>query len=325
MPHLHRRTLLAAGFALAAASFPSLAQTFPTTTVTFVATAPAGGSIDAVARLVAQDITRALGQPVVVVNRAGAGGNIAADAVAKSRADGHTLLFTAASTLTINPWVYPTLSFDPEKSFVPVIMPARQNNILVVHPKLGVANVKDFVALMKAKPDALNYGSAGVGSLSHLAGVLFADQSGTSATHIAFSGIAPSLTALLAGQVDYMFDSATSLPHVRSGKLKALGVMGPNKLAAMPDVPTMRELGYPGMETARSWYGIFAPAGTPAEVVQRLNREIGAAMTRPELAEKVTAMGMEAATSTPEELGTALRDALKKWEPIVKRVGIKPT
>lgn len=325
MPHLHRQTLLAAGFALAAASFPSLAQTFPTTTVTFVATAPAGGSIDAVARLVAQDLTRALGQPVVVVNRAGAGGNIAADAVAKSRADGHTLLFTAASTLTINPWVYPTLSFDPEKSFVPVIMPARQNNILVVHPKLGVASVKDFVALMKAKPDALNYGSAGVGSLSHLAGVLFADQSGTSATHIAFSGIAPSLTALLAGQVDYMFDSATSLPHVRSGKLKALGVMGPNKLAAMPDVPTMRELGYPGMETARSWYGIFAPAGTPAEVVQRLNREIGAAMTRPELAEKVTGMGMEAATSTPEELGTALRDALKKWEPIVKRVGIKPT
>ena len=323
MPQTFRRPLLAAAFALASAA-TGHAQTFPTGTVTFVATAPAGGSIDAVARLAAQDITKSLGQPVVVVNRAGAGGNIAADAVAKSKADGHTLLFTAASTLTINPWIYPSLTFDPEKGFLPVIMPARQNNILVVHPKLGVSSAKEFVALMKAKPDALNYGSAGVGSLSHLAGVLFADQSGTTATHVAFSGIAPSMTALLAGQVDYMFDSATSLPHIRSGKLKALGVIGPSKLAAMPDVPTMRELGYPGMETARSWYGIFAPAGTPPEVVQRLNREIGAAMTRPEVAEKVTAMGMEATTSTPEELGTALRDALKKWEPIVKRVGIKP-
>ena len=324
MPQKHARTLLAAGLVLAAVPLPGFAQSFPASTVTFVATAPAGGSIDAVARLVAQDIARSLGQPVVVVNRAGAGGNIAADAVAKSRADGHTLLFTAASTLTINPWVYPSLPFDPERSFAPVIMPARQNNILVVHPKLGVSSTKEFVALMKAKPDALNYGSAGVGSLSHLAGVLFADQSGTSATHIAFSGIAPSMTALLAGQVDYMFDSATSLPHIRSGKLRALGVMGPSKLAAMPELPTMRELGYPGMETARSWYGIFVPAGTPAEAIQRLNREIGAAMTRPEVADKVTAMGMEAATSTPEELGTALRDALKKWEPIVKRVGIKP-
>ncbi len=309
---------------LAAFSAAVQSQTFPTGTVTIVATAPAGGSIDAVARLIASEVSKPLGQPVIIVNRGGAGGNIAAEQVAKSKADGHTLLMMASSTLTVNPWIYQSLPFDPEKSFTPVIIPARQNNILVVHPKLNVGTLKELVALMKSKPGQLNYGSAGIGSLSHLAGVLFNEQSGTDATHIAFSGIAPSMTALLSGQIDYMFDSATSLPHIRAGKLRALAVLGPGRLAAMPEVAPMRELGYPGMEAARSWYGIFAPAGTPPEVVQRLNKEIGAAMSKTEVADKVTAMGMEAATSTPEELGTSMREALKKWEPIVKKAGIKP-
>ena len=323
MPVRFRFAVLLAGL-LAFSGARAQSQPFPSNTVTIVATAPAGGSIDAVARLIASDISKPLGQPVVVVNRGGAGGNIAAEQVAKSRPDGHTLLMMASSTLTVNPWIYQSLPFDPEKSFVPIIIPARQNNILVVHPKLNVTTMKEFVALLRSKPGQLNYGSAGIGSLSHLAGVLFNEQSGTDATHVAFSGIAPSMTALLSGQIDYMFDSATSLPHIRAGKLRALAVLGPGRLAAMPEVPPMRELGYPGMETARSWYGIFAPAGTPTEVVQRLNKEITAAMNKPVIADKVTAMGMESATSTPEELGSAMRDALKKWEPIVKKAGIKP-
>ncbi len=291
--------------------------------VTLVVTTPAGGSIDAVARLIANDIDKTLGRPVIVLNRGGAGGNIAAEQVSRANADGHTLLMTASSTLTVNPWIYPNLPFDPE-SFTPITIPARQNNILVVHPQLNVSTLQAFVALLKANPGKFNYGSAGNGSLSHLAGVLFSEQSGTQSTHVSYNGIAPSMTALLAGQVDYMFDSATSLPHIRSGKLKALAVIGPNRLVAMPEVATMRDLGYPEMETARSWYGILAPAGTPSAIVQTLNHAIVATMRKPGIADKVTAMGMESATSTPEELAVAVRDALKKYAPVVKRAGIKP-
>jgi tripartite-type tricarboxylate transporter receptor subunit TctC len=302
---------------------PCWAQPYPTMPITLVVTTPPGGSIDAVARLIANDIDKGLGRPVVVVNRGGAGGNIAADQVAKANADGHTLLMTASSTLTVNPWIYQNLPFDPEKSFAPITIPARQNNILVVHPKLSVSSLQEFVALLKSDPGKYNYGSAGTGSLSHLAGVLFAEQSGTESTHVGYNGIAPAMLALIAGQVDYMFDSATSLPHIRAGKLKALAVIGPNRLAAMPEVATMRDLGYPGMETARSWYGIFAPAGTPPAIVQTLNRAIVATMRKPEIADRVTAMGMESATSTPEELAAAVREALKKYAPVVKRAGIK--
>lgn len=298
------------------------AQTSPTAPITIVATAPAGGSIDAVARLIAAELDKALGRPVVVVNRGGAGGNIAAEQVARAKPDGQTLLITASSTLTVNPWIYKTLPFDPQKSFVPITIPARQNNILVVHPKLNVSTLNQFVALLKAQPGKYNYASAGVGSLSHLAGVLFSEQSGVAATHVAYNGIAPGMVALLGGQVDFMFDSATSLPHIRAGKLTALAVIGPSRLVAMPEVQTMRDLGYAEMETARSWYGIFAPAGTPAEVVQRLNREIVNTMRKPEIAEKVTAMGMESASSTPEELGAAVTEALKKYSTVVKRAGI---
>lgn len=301
---------------------PALAQLPAASPVTIVVTTPAGGSIDAVARLIASDADKALGRPVLVVNRGGAGGNIAAELVAKSKPDGLTLLMTASSTLTVNPWIYQSLPFDPEKSFVPILIPARQNNILVVHPKLNVSTMKEFVTLLKAQPGKYNFASAGSGSLSHLAGVLFSEHAGISAAHVAYSGIAPGMVALLGGQVDFMFDSATSLPHVRSGKLRALAVIGPNRLAAMPEVATMRDLGYPEMETAKSWYGIFAPAGTPAEVVQRLHRDLVATMRKPEIVDKVTAMGMESAASTPEELGVAVTEALRKYAPIVKRAGI---
>jgi tripartite-type tricarboxylate transporter receptor subunit TctC len=299
------------------------AQTFPTAPVSIVVTTPPGGSIDAVARVIASDLGPALGQPVLVVNRGGAGGNIAAEFVAKSRADGHTLLMTASSTLTMNAFIYPSLPFDPETSFVPITIPARNNNILVVHPKLNVSTLNELVALLKAQPGKLNYASGGNGSFSHLAPVLFNTHTGTSATHVPYSGIAPAMTALLSGQVDYMFDSATSIPHIRAGKLKALAVTGPRRLAALPEIATLRELGLPAMEVARSYYGILAPAGTPAEVVQRLNREIVRIMGQASTADKLTTMGLESATSTPEELAANLREDLKRFGPIARQAGMK--
>jgi tripartite-type tricarboxylate transporter receptor subunit TctC len=310
---------------IAASVLPAAApaQTYPTAPVNLVVTTPPGGSIDAVARLIATDLRNTLGQPIIVVNRGGAGGNIAADAVAKAAPDGHTLLMTASSTLTMNRYIYESLSFDPEKSFAAVTSPARNNNILVVHPKLNVSTLDEFIKLLKAQPGKLNYASAGNGSFSHFALVLFSIQTGTEAGHIPFSGIAPAMTAVLAGQVDYMFDSATSIPHIRAGKLKALAVKGPRRLPALPEVATLRELGLPEMEGARSYYAILAPAGTPANVVQRLNRDIVQIVKQPAVAEKVVAMGLEVAGTSSEELAANLRDDLARYGVLARRADLK--
>ncbi|MDB5903380.1 MAG: tripartite tricarboxylate transporter substrate binding protein [Betaproteobacteria bacterium] len=298
------------------------AQTYPTKPVNLVVTVPAGGSIDAVARIVAQGLGGALGQPVVVQNRAGAGGTIAADYVAKAPPDGYTLLITSSSTLAIEPYLYKSLPFDPEKNFAPVIMPARQNLILVVHPKLNVSTYKEFVPLLKAQSAKLNYGSSGEGTLPHLAGVLFNAYTGTNAHHVPYKGIAPAMNALVSGEVDFMFDSASTIEQIRSGKLRALAVIGPKRLPVLPEVRTFRELGLPQMEAARAYYAILAPAGTPADVVQRLNRDIARVLRQPGSAEKISTIGLENATSTPEELASALRDDLKHFAGIVKQANI---
>ena len=306
------------------ALFPAAAaaQTYPAKPVNLVATVPAGGSIDAVARIVAQDLGASLGQPVVVSNRAGAGGNIAAEFVAKAPPDGYTLLITSSSTIAINPYLYKTLPFDPEKSFAPVIMPARQNLILVVHPKLGVSSYKEFVAALKAQSAKLNYGSSGEGTLPHLAGVLFNGYMKTNASHVPYKGIAPAMNALVSGEVEYMFDSASTIEQVRAGKLRALAVIGPKRLAALPEVTTFRELGMPQMEAARAYYAILAPAGTPPEVVQRLNRDIARALKLPGNMEKISGIGLENVTSTPDELMRALREDLKHFAAIVKQANV---
>ncbi len=300
----------------------AVAQTYPAKPVTLVVTVPAGGSIDAVARIVAQGLTAALGQPVVVLNRAGAGGTIAADYVAKAPPDGYTLLITSSSTLAIEPFLYKSLPYETEKSFAPIVMPARQNLILVVHPKLKLATYKEFVPLLKAQSAKLNYGSSGEGTLPHLAGLLFNSYMGTSASHVPYKGIAPAMNALVSGEVDYMFDSASTIEQIRAGKLRALGVIGPKRLAALPDVLTFRELGLPQMEAARAYYAIMAPAGTPAEIVQRLNRDIVRVLREPASMEKISAIGLENAVSTPEELARALREDLKHFSSIVKEANV---
>jgi tripartite-type tricarboxylate transporter receptor subunit TctC len=307
---------------LFAAALPAAAQTYPSKPINLVVTVPAGGSIDAVARIVAQGLSGPLGQPVVVSNRAGAGGTIAADYVAKAPADGHTLLITSSSTLAIEPYLYKTLPFDPEKSFAPIIMPARQNLILVAHPKLNVATFREFVPLVKAQSAKLNYGSSGEGTLPHLAGVLFNSYIGANAHHVPYKGIAPAMNALVAGEVDFMFDSASTVEQIRAGKLKGLAVIGPKRLAVLPDVATFRELGMPQMEAARAYYAIVAPAGTPATIVQRLNREIANVLRQPESMSRIAAIGLENTTSTPEELMRALRDDLKHFSGIVKQANV---
>jgi tripartite-type tricarboxylate transporter receptor subunit TctC len=294
------------------------AQAYPAKPVTLVVTVPAGGSIDTTARLMASELSTSLSQPVVVVNRAGAGGNIAADFVAKAEADGYTLLMTSSSTLVINPFIYRTLTFDPVKSFTPVAMPAKINLILVVNRKLQVSTLDQFAALLKAQPGRLNYATSGNGTNPHLAAVLFARETKTQAVHVPYSGIAPAKTAFLAGDVDFMFDSATMISNIRAGDVPALAVIGPERLPALPQVPTFRELGLPGMETARGWYGVLAPAGTPAPIVQRLNHEIAKAMNKPAIRKKIEDMGLQHAEETPDQLAKTIKEDLQGFGTIIK-------
>lgn len=297
---------------------------YPAKPVNIVLTVSAGGSVDAVARMLAAGVGPALGQPVLVHNRPGAGGNVAAEHVARAPADGYTLLMFSSSTFTLNPYVYKSLTFDPVKDFQAVAMPARLNMILVVHNKHDVSNLKQFVGLLKAGSGRLNYGSSGNGTLPHLAGVLFGAQTATSANHVPYKGIAPAANDLLAGHIDFMFDSATTIPHIRSGKVRALAVIGPNRLASLPDVATFRELGFPEMETASGWYGIFAPAGTPNAIVERLNKEIVRVMQDPSVVEKVKSMGLETASASPQEVANALREDLRRFAPVVKQANVTP-
>lgn len=299
-------------------------EKYPAKPVNLILTVSAGGSVDAVARMLGADLTQALGQPVLVQNRAGAGGNIAAEFVANAAPDGYTLLMFSSSTFTLNPFVYKSLAFDPEKDFVPVAMPARLNMILVAHPKHNVASFQELLALLKAQPGRLNYGSSGNGTLPHLAGVLLGMQTGTTANHVPYKGIAPATNDLLAGHIDFMFDSATTIPHIRAGKVRALAVIGPRRLSSLPDVASFRELGVPEMETASGWYGIFAPAGTPPAIVARLNQEIVRIMRQPSIVEKVAAMGLETASATPQEVAVALRNDLRRFAPVVKQANVTP-
>jgi tripartite-type tricarboxylate transporter receptor subunit TctC len=301
---------------------PAAAQGFPSKPVNLVVTVPAGGSIDAVARLIAADLAPVLGQPVLVVNRPGAGGNLAGESVARAAPDGHTLMISSSSTLTVNPHVYKNMPFDSIKSFAPIVMPARLNLILAVHPRHAVNTVKEFVELLKAQPGKLTYASSGNGTNPQLGGILFGMQTGTSSLHVPFGGIAPALNALLGGQVDYMFDSATSIPHVQAGKVKALAVVGPARLSSLPTVPALSELGFADMTAVNGFYAVMATAGTPPDVVSRLNTEIVRIMRQPGVMERVNGMGLVNATSTPEQLGQAIADDLRRLGPIIREAKI---
>lgn len=291
--------------------------------VTIVVTTAAGGSIDAAARHIAGELAKSLNRTVVVDNRPGAGGNIAAEYVKRATPDGSTLLMMSSSTFTLNPFIFEKLSFDPIKDFAPVAMTAGVNMILVTHPRLGTKDLNAVVATLKKKSNGLSFGSSGNGSLPQIAGELLTMQTQTQAVHVPYKGIAPALNDLLAGQLDFMFDSGTAAPHVAAGKLDAIAVIGPKRLASYPNVPTFKEAGLDGMEAVSGWHGIFAPAGTPTDVVNQLNREINTVLRSNEMREKLNAMGLEQVSSTPAELSRAVQTDMSRLRPIVQRAQIK--
>ena len=319
---MKRRSLLALPAFLAVGRANAQA-TYPSKPIHIVVTVSAGGSIDTIARSLGEALSQKMGQPVIIENKPGANGNIAAATVARATPDGYTLLATGGSTLNLNPFLYRELPFDPVKSFAPVSLTARTNFILVVNPKLGVDTVEAFVALAKAKPRTLNYGSAGSGSLIQIASELFNTVAGVETNHVPYKGLAPAVNDLLAGQIDFMFDSATTMAHIQAGRLRALAVIGPNRLPALPQIETLAQHGIKGVDVASGWHALFAPAGTPRDVVDRLNAALQPILASTDIKDRIIALGAEPAASTPDELAKILATDLERLEPIVKRTGAR--
>jgi tripartite-type tricarboxylate transporter receptor subunit TctC len=322
---MKRRTLLALPSLVVPAAFlagtRASAQAYPSKPIHIIVSVSAGGSIDTIARSIGEALSQSIGQPVVIENRPGANGNIAAAAVARAAPDGYTLLATGGSTLNLNPFLYRELPFDPQKSFAPVTLTAHTNFILVVNPKLGVDSVEAFVALAKAHPKTLNYGSAGSGSLIHIATELFNTTTGIETNHVPYKGLAPAVNDLLAGQIDFMFDSATTMSHIQAGRLKALAVIGPNPLPALPELKPLSAYGIVGVDVASGWHALFAPAGTPTEIIDRLNAALQPILASAALKERIISLGAEPASSTPDQLAKILASDLERLQPIVKRTG----
>jgi len=309
--------------ALAAAIAPAAsAQPYPDRPIKLVVPWPPGGATDALGRMLAQRLTEKLGQTVIVDNKAGAGGNIGTAAFVREKADGYTLLMATSSTNAANPHLYSRLGFDPAKDFAPVAFVAEIPNILEVPRKSSFRSAADLIAAAKAEPGKLNYGSGGVGSSQHLAGSMFKHLTGVDVLHIPYKGSGPAVSDLMAGQVDMMLDTG-SLAQVQAGALRALAVASRQRLPALPDVPTFAEAGVPGMY-ASAWYGIVAPAGTPADVVQRLNKEINAAVADPEMKKRMEGMGaLVPDGQTPEAFGAFIQSEIARYADIVKMSGAK--
>jgi tripartite-type tricarboxylate transporter receptor subunit TctC len=297
------------------------AQSWPNKPIRLVVPFSAGGNTDIVARLFAQELSKTLGQPVVVENKPGASGNIGADAVAKSPPDGYTLVMGTVGTHAINASLYKKMPYDAIKDFAPVTLLASVPNVLVVPVSLPVKSVKELVAYGKANPGKLSFASSGVGTSIHLSGEMFRTTTGIDMTHIAYKGSAPAVTDLIAAQVQLMFDNLpTSLQYVKAGKLRALAVTTAKRIEALPDVPTMIESGFPGFETG-SWFGVFAPAATPKDIIARLNTELLKIAQTPEMQQKLLQSGAEPVGKGSEEFTAYVRSETTKWAKVVKDSG----
>jgi tripartite-type tricarboxylate transporter receptor subunit TctC len=298
------------------------AQDYPTRPVRMVVPYAAGGPVDIVARITAQKLSETLSQQVVVDNRAGAGGNIALEVVARSTPDGYTLLMGANGTNAINPSLYKKMPVDPEKDLAPVSMVASSAMILVVHPSLPVANVKQLIALARAKPGAVTYASSGSGSTAHLSGELFKSMARVDLLHVPYKGAGPALIDLVAGQVQTMITGVSStLPYVKAGRLKPLGVSSEKRQLLLPDVPTIAEQ-LPGYEVA-TWYGVFVPAGTPKPVVDKLNQSLVKIFVTPDAQARLAAVGADARTNTPEQFAQAVSKERAKWAVLIRESGAR--
>jgi tripartite-type tricarboxylate transporter receptor subunit TctC len=314
--------LLTAGSA-AAQGNTAAPPAYPVKPIRLVVPFTPGGSTDILARAIGLELTRAWGQAVVIDNVPGAGGSLGADKVAKATPDGYTLLMGHIGTLAVNPSLYPALPYDPVKSFAPVAWVARVPNVLVVNPQVAARSVKELVALAKSRPGQLNYGSGGNGSAANLATEYFKLQTGTSLLHIPYRGTAPAINDLIGGQIQLLFTGAPAvLSQIRNGQLRALAVSSPQRLPALPDLPTVAEAGYRDFE-ADQWYGVVAPAGTPRDVITRLNTQINLSLNSPELKARLSSEGAVATPTTPEAFGKHIASEIARWKPVIQSGRVK--
>jgi tripartite-type tricarboxylate transporter receptor subunit TctC len=300
---------------------PAIAQSYPAKSVRIIAGFPPGGAADLLARVTAEKLSAAMGQPFVVENRPGAGGTIGADAVAKAAPDGYTLLLGVTASQTIAPAIYKSLPYDAARDFKPVALVATIPVVLVVHPSVPAHSAREFVAVARAAPAPMQFASSGSGAIPHLAGELFQLSQGVKLQHVPYKGAALAMSDLLSGRVQLMFDNLpTVLAHIRSGKLRALAVAGAKRARALPDLPTLAEAGVPGVEVG-SWFGVLVPGGTPDAIVATLAREIAKAVAADDSKARMDAMGAEPAYLPPEEFAKLIRAETDKWAKLVKATG----
>jgi tripartite-type tricarboxylate transporter receptor subunit TctC len=316
-------TVLFAGVALALSAGAVSAQTWPTKPVRVIVPFAPGGPADQLGRLAAQIITDSFGQPGVVENKVGAAGNIGVDLIAKAPADGYTLGLVPVGNVVVNPALFPNLPYAA-KELTPVSMLATVENVLVVHAGVSATNLRDLLAQARQKPEGLSFASPGAGSQAHLAGELLSLESNVKLVHVPYKGIGPAMNDLLGGQVTMMFAATSAaIPHIQSGKLRAIGVASLKKSAALPQVPTIAEQGLPGFE-AVSWYALMAPAATSREVVDKLHAEIGRVLARSDTRERFATQGMEAGTGTPQQIAARITAESARWSEVVKKRNLKP-
>src|SRR2546423_6212784 len=321
MPHLTRRSALASLAAFAAA--PAFAQAYPSRPISLLVPWAPGGSTDILARLMAEYLRQAFGQPVIIENRTGASGNIGTAAVARAAPDGYTLLFNTMGVHTMNHALFATMPFDGVKDFSPITLLAYVTNTMVVHPSIPANTVAEFIDYAKANPGRIAYASSGSGSTNHLCAAMLEKMAGIEMLHVPYRGGAPAVADTVGGQVQLFFTAGTqSLEHVKAGRLKLLALTEAKRSALLPDVPIVAEV-VPGYEMT-VWYGAFGPAGMPGEIVARLNSEIARALFLPEVKSRMAHIAVDVASSTPDELAGRMRADAEKWGAIIKSIGITP-
>ena len=308
---------------MAGSGAEALAQEWPVKPIRFIAPNLPGGPTDILARLIGQKLAETLGQPVVIENRAGAAGNIGTEVAAKAPPDGYTLVTGNNATFGANVSLYKRLGFDPVKDFTPIVLAATQPNILVVHPSLPVTNVKELIALAKARPGQLNYSGSGMGAAAHLSAELFKSMTATNIVHIPYKSAAPALTDLMAGETQLMFATSLSvIQHIKANRVRALGVTTAKRSRFLPELPTMAEAGVPGFE-ASTWHGVLVPAGTPGAIVERLNMEINRMLQLADVRERLAAMGAEVVGGSAKEFADHIQREIPKWAKVVKAIGVQ--
>jgi len=314
------KTVIAVLFSVCAAS--AFAQGYPNKLIRLIVPWPPGGGADVLSRILSPSLSENLGQQIVIDNRGGAAGNIGAELAAKSPPDGYTIVFAYSGTHAVNPSIYSKMPFK-ESDFAPIIWLAEVPQVLIVHPSLPVKSVKDLIALAKAKPGELTYGSSGNGAINHLAGALFATMTKTRMVHIPYKGGGPAAIALMSGEITVILgEPASVVPHIKSGKLRAIAVTSARRALALPDLPTIAEAGVPGYEVT-SWNGMLAPAGTPADVIARLNTEFNKIIATPAMRQKMIDNGYEPMGGPPEKFGAKIHSEILKWAPVVKAAGVR--